>query len=414
MIRPLAVVVVAAAVVAPASAARPTVAAHVAELTPDGFVVAFETDEAAAAVVEVARGPGAFAAAGESRGVAHRVRVRGLQPGERVRWRATAAGVVLGEGRGQAAPADDANALDLLVYGDTRDGERDEAAIAVAGLSGAPVLAVHTGDLVPSGDDDEAWRRFFDVEQALVAEVPVHLAVGNHDLYRDPEGRRLRRYLPPPGGVATAYYTLRVGPARLIVLDSNHPDVAQTAWLAETLTAAASEAGRPHVLVFLHHPPFSTGGHCGSGGEQAAWVALFERHHPSAVFAGHDHAYERLERRGVRYFVTGGGGAPLYDERPTCSADDRVARRVYRAEHHLLRVRVRGEALEVEAARPSLPPIEIVRWARGDPTGPDAPAPLEARRAAGPLMPWVAVAAAAAGLAASAWWTRRRARRRAG
>jgi hypothetical protein len=122
------------------------------------------------------------------------------------------------------------------------------------------------------------------------------------------------------------------------------------------------------VFVLVHQPPFSVGGHCGAALAEADWVGLFERHRVSAVFAGHDHAYERMERGGVRYFVSGGGGAPVYPERPDCATYDRAARRVYAGRHHYLRVRVIDDAVEVTAVPvggpPGEPPLDVVRFDR--------------------------------------------------
>jgi acid phosphatase type 7 len=394
--------VVVAILVSTASASASTlrIPPHVGLVSTDGFSLSCETEADAEVRVEVAPlgldgRPGAWRAAGTSSGQRHVVRIAGLRAGERVRWRLIAGGQQLAEGASQAAPPDEARTLDFLVYGDTRGGEQIERDLTLSALAGAPAVALHTGDLVATGDDEDGWRRFFEVEQALLAEVPLYLAIGNHELYRDPDATRVRRFLPLPIDADRTYYSFRVGPARFVALDSNRPDEAQTSWLASTLSEAAREPGRPHVFVFMHHPPFSTGGHCGSAMEQAAWVALFEQHRPTAVFAGHDHAYERLERNGVRYFVTGGGGAPVYPEREQCPAHDRAARRVYRSEHHLLRVRLRGEAVEVEVARPAGAPIEVLRWSRGDALQAAGPVLIDERRPTGLVRPLVATVAVA-------------------
>jgi hypothetical protein len=375
---------------------------HLGDLRKDGFTVLFETDTEAEIAVEVSRRAGAgwgeWKKAGASKGTRHRVRLGGLEPREHVHWRIVGGGEVLAESESDTAPPDDAAGLDFLVYGDTRNGEEVARLVAIAGVGGGAILALSTGDMVPTGDDDQAWVRLFEVEQPLLGRVPMYLAPGNHDFYRDTDGSRIRRFFAMPDG-GISYYTFRVGPARFIALDSNRPDPEQTAWLAKTLEEAAREPGRPHVFVFMHHPPFSTGGHCGAAIEQAEWVRLFERWKPSAVFGGHDHAYERLERNDVRYFVTGGGGAPVYAERERCPEHDRLARRVYRAEHHLLRVRLRGEAIEIEVARPQGQPIETVRWSRGDPTSPsgtpELPELRDERKATGLARPLVTTMAVA-------------------
>lgn len=57
-------------------------------------------------------------------------------------------------------------------------------------------------------------------------------------------------------------------------------------------------------VVYLHHPPFTSGAHESHTTLQwpyAAWGA-------DAVLAGHDHVYERIELNGIPYFVNGLGG----------------------------------------------------------------------------------------------------------
>jgi hypothetical protein len=386
--------------------AQLSIQAHLGDVTVDGFVVACETQAKAKVTLEVSRGNAAYVLMESSEGQRHRLHAHGLGPHERVHWRLSCDGKVTVEGNAQTAPSDDTTALDFLVYGDSRDGEGDERMVVEAMLGGQTAFVLHTGDIVPTGDDEGAWTRLFEVEQPLLTEVPLYLAIGNHERYRDLEVDHARRYLALPG--EHTYYTFRVGPARVIALDSNRVDAEQTAWLARTLAEAAIEKGHPHVFVFMHHPPFSTGGHCGSAVEQTDWVALFERYRPTAVFAGHDHAYERLERNGVRYFVTGGAGAPLYAEREVCPDHDRQARRVYVAEHHFLRVRLRGEAVEVEVARPSGPPIEVLRWARGDSFAGTAPALVDERKPTGMLRPMIATLAVSALVVLAIWIARRR------
>jgi hypothetical protein len=78
------------------------------------------------------------------------------------------------------------------------------------------------------------------------------------------------------------------------------------------------------------------------------------------VFAGHEHAYQHLERGGLRYFVTGGGGAPLYTRSTSCNFEDDMALRLFRAEHHYLRVQVDGDAATLMAVASSGEVLERV------------------------------------------------------
>jgi hypothetical protein len=342
-----------------ARAATVIVGPYVQDVEPDGFVVAYETDVPADGVV---RAGGAEVA---THGTRHEARLARLSPATRYRYRVTVDGVDTGGGEAATAPGlTEDRPLNFVVYGDTRDGGEAERQVVRAALAAQPELALHTGDLVRVGTDALSWRAFFAAEATLLAEVPLYPAVGNHELYRDPAGEHFARYFVlPEDGRTRRYYTFRWGAVQFIALDGNGHFDEQTAWLKGTL-ARAEPSGVRHVFVFLHQPPFSTGGHCGSAIAEREWVALFERYHVRAVFGGHDHLYERLERGGVRYFVTGGGGAEVYPERPDCPRFDGAARRVFAAAHHFLRVRVVGDQVEVAAVATDGPPIETVRFSR--------------------------------------------------
>jgi hypothetical protein len=71
-------------------------------------------------------------------------------------------------------------------------------------------------------------------------------------------------------------------------------------------------------IVFFHHPPYSTGPHGSNAGTQIGFDTLGI----DAVICGHDHLYERIERKdgpGKKplYLIDGTGGARLYtDSKP--------------------------------------------------------------------------------------------------
>jgi hypothetical protein len=135
--------------------------------------------------------------------------------------------------------------------------------------------------------------------------------------------------LPPPAGSA---------PRRT--------DALQLLWMENQLRTAPEGAW---TLTVMHHPAFSPrgcvfrllgkciGGHDDEEGLKAqlrvVWGAAEDErsngpHHPDLVFSGHNHFYARTRSldglgypatqpgSGVRYFVTGGGGAPLYRQQP--------------------------------------------------------------------------------------------------
>ena len=148
-------------------------------------------------------------------------------------------------------------------------------------------------------------------------------AIGNHDLSYGDWGMRagyLDYFDANPGGPSrlpngmhsdeASYYDVRLGDIHLFSLDSEAivtggtgPE--QLSWLAET--ASASDA--PWKFAFFHHPPYSSAWHRDHVGMQWPFAELGI----DAVFTGHDHVYERIQKD-TNYFVVGtGGGTSLYE-----------------------------------------------------------------------------------------------------
>jgi hypothetical protein len=153
-------------------------------------------------------------------------------------------------------------------------------------------------------------------------------AAGNHEW---DDGGGIDAYLSffnlPGAGIASSntsgnerYYDFIQGPVHCFVVSSDArepggnlahdpllPADVQAQWLKSALAASTA----PWKLVFLHHPPYSSG--TGHGSEtDVQWP--FEAWGASAVIAGHDHTYERILRDDnsdgavMPYFVNGLGG----------------------------------------------------------------------------------------------------------
>jgi hypothetical protein len=112
----------------------------------------------------------------------------------------------------------------------------------------------------------------------------------------------------------------------------------------------------------MHHPPYSISLHGGRAELRDAWTPLFERYQVAAVFSGHDHCYERAERNGIRYVVSGGGGAPLYPRSRNPSDIDVDAVRYFERTVHYVRVLVIGDFIEISAIRADGTHMETFSW----------------------------------------------------
>jgi hypothetical protein len=215
--------------------------------------------------------------------------------------------------------------LKIALYGDSRDGTAPHRLLLQAIEAAGPDLVIHTGDVVNTALDDSGWVEHLRATAPLGAEVPVVLALGNHELYVPPELRQQVRgidvvlgLIPPPDdplvrehGAPPGTFHLRVGPALIISLDSNAPLGPGSAQRRFLEAALEDRRGAKQVLVTMHQGPLSAGRH-GPHPEGEGLPELFSRHQVTAVLTGHDHTYQRIVEGGVSYVVSGGGGAPLY------------------------------------------------------------------------------------------------------
>lgn len=222
----------------------------------------------------------------------------------------------------------------FVAYGDTRfhDPTDTEAANPAARVALVQAIAdVHpaficfTGDIVYNGYDSNDWKTW-DAETRPFREkrIPVYPALGNHDLHGDPQTALANYFQRFPDLKQSRYYSLTAANALVLVLDSSLDETTgpQGRWLSDRLDHVP--AGVDFVFLMLHHPPYTSssdakkfgGGHAARSPERALAQMLEQRQAQARfrilVFSGHVHNYERHERGGVTYFVTGGGGAHAY------------------------------------------------------------------------------------------------------
>ena len=246
------------------------------------------------------------------------------------------------------------------VYGDVRGGHATHRKLVAQMLrEGLDLIAV-TGDMVLHGADEADWQRFFAVTRELLASVPYYPAIGNHDIGWAGARENTEDIFALPQGPAgrplgTYWYSRDISDVHLVFLDSNAYDrTDQEAWLEADLAAARAKKVRA-ILVFTHDGPYARGHHGGSPIARDRYVPILLGHRVDLVFSGHDHIYQRGDAKGLRYVVSGGGGASLYgircgvSGRPKCAVDDgmqKVAR-----EYHYIVVTI-GRELEMCARRP--------------------------------------------------------------
>jgi len=298
----------------------------------------------------------------------HEVVVDGLEPGKRYKYAVDCASE---RATGEFATAPDHSAPFMFVaFGDSRSYVGQHLAVVERVRREVPDFILGTGDMVNQGSSSEDWQQFFDIERDLLHENVLFPSLGNHD--RQGRGRtadNYRKYFAVPENAPNPerYYAFSYGNSRFLVLDSNAYSFSltdQAAWIEQQLRAARMDKRVKHIFVSMHHPPFSISLHGGHKQLRDAWTPMFEKYGVDAVFSGHDHNYQRAERSGVHYFVTGGGGAPLYPRSKRASELDKSAVKYLERTNHYLRVHIIGEYVEVTAFRTDGTVMESMSWGR--------------------------------------------------
>jgi hypothetical protein len=315
--------------------------------------------------------------------------VDGLEPGRRYTY-TVSLGATRSRGEFATAPVPGAP-FSFIVFGDSRDSTGGHQRVVDRIRDEVPDFLLGTGDMVNEGHKEEDWQAFFDTERELLRENVLYPSLGNHD--RQGRGRtadNFRKYfaLPENSPDPERYYAFTYGSGRFLILDSNAHSFAltdQTEWIEQQLQAARLDPNIRHIFVTMHHPPYSVSLHGGQEELREAWTPLFEKYQVAAVFSGHDHVYSRAEQSGVRYFVSGGGGAPLYPRKARSSKIDTQATQYFERVNHYLRVHVYGDFIEIAGVRADGTLIESLSWGTPPRAGqrvarvaPSAPATIEA------------------------------------
>lgn len=214
----------------------------------------------------------------------------------------------------------------IAVYGDSREGSATHRVLLEQMNRRNVDLIIHTGDVVRVAGDEPGWIAHLSALFPLSSRRPILLALGNHEIWQPSDAKvnglqQTMERMPPPvdalakqTGAPIAAFHVRVGPVLIISLDSNS-DLSATAPQIKFLEEVLKRKGdAKFVFVCWHHGPLSSGPH---GGHPYGSVSmrLMEKYGVTASIAGHDHVYERIIYNNITYLISGGGGAPLYQQR---------------------------------------------------------------------------------------------------
>lgn len=223
--------------------------------------------------------------------------------------------------------------LSIGVFGDSGFGEEVTKDLAAQVSSRDPDLVIHTGDLVylayQEGSPQAAYQaKWYQTLASLLKRTVLYPVLGNHELDGDALFQNRPYYFhafPPieelgggwqrePGVLERHWYALELETLQILFLNTQQlyggpARQEQDAWLESRLADGRFQT----TIVVFHVPPLTSGRHNLDGlVVVSSWLPAFEASNVALVLSGHDHNYERLERNGITYVVSGGGSSVLY------------------------------------------------------------------------------------------------------
>jgi len=162
-------------------------------------------------------------------------------------------------------------------------------------------FVIMLGDNIYGGNSAADFIGKFEVpyKPLLDAGVKFYASLGNHD-------SPTQRVYKPFNMGGRQYYSYRKGNAQFFALDSNYMSPRQLAWLEKEL----KDSDADWKIAYFHHPLYSSAAYHGSSVElRLVLEPLFVTYGVQAVFAGHEHVYERVKpQNGISYFIEGAAG----------------------------------------------------------------------------------------------------------
>ena len=231
------------------------------------------------------------------------------------------------------------------------------------GWCGSPVMATLArmmetlgGDILFAGDlaydrgTIEEFRRCFDPHYGRFRSR-TWAAPGNHE-YMTPDAAGYFQYFGERAGPdRSGYYALRLAGWHVLMLNSNVSMLRGSPQYEFVRVQLDTNPARCTMAVWHH--PFDTSGPNGPHPHQRdLWDLLYNRN-ADLVVSAHDHLYERHAAmnasqqadptRGLRLFISGGGGAPPYQRaRPAIRSE------LMLSTHGLLRIKLEPALYEWE------------------------------------------------------------------
>ncbi len=164
-----------------------------------------------------------------------------------------------------------------------------------------------------SSPDDPRWQTQWEQLYSPM-HIPFYAVLGNHDWSGpdSPAAEVLYSAKSQSWHMPSPYYTFTAGSVQFFAFDTPGIDEAELKWLDEELTKSTAQ----WKVVYGHYHIYSA-----TRGDNKELIArllpVLKKHNVDVYLNGHDHNLQELRPEGsVHFFVSGGGGAGLYEMNP--------------------------------------------------------------------------------------------------
>ena len=255
----------------------------------------------------------------------------------------------------------------FAIMGDSRSNPKAWQSVAEAAAKEHPILTVFVGDMVTNGRHIRLWlNEFLKPAKDFLATTPLYSIIGNHE---DQCPIFSKLFITPTGKNT---WTQQIGPVLLIGIDGSENWEAgseNVKWLEKLLKSADAK----YIFLNSHYPAWSSGCHTVPGRishkvpreilqARDVILPLLKKYNATAMFAGHDHFYERSEPdNGVTMIVTGGAGAPLRDKVKN-AAEVNPYSKVFNKSLHFCILKVNDDTCTMRAITPDGMVIDKIVW----------------------------------------------------
>lgn len=259
----------------------------------------------------------------------HKIILLNLKPSTKYHYRVITGSTIGSDHTFITAPTK-TNGFAFGVYGNTYSDSDECKTISTMLKDRNPSFVIHTGNFVSDASSTDIWKnQFFTPAANLLYTVPLYPCQGDKDSVLL---SYYYQYFPISIDVSGEnWYSFDYSNAHFVVLNTEEDcttDSYQLKWLIDDLESTQKE----WIFVIENLPLYSSGNESNNVKSQElrdALIPIFEQHQVDAVFSGHDSFYERSDKNGVKYIVTGGGGAPLTQPNVIKNTYQEVANKSY-------------------------------------------------------------------------------------